>query len=472
MTCNDVSVDTETVGDTVNHILSMWDIQSIADILPNGFQTRGKDKDRDWQPATLKALKHLTDLSHSTLERDGVKEQLATAWSKRGLGYPGRTIGKSWEEEEANLCVDLVTILSKLHPTQGEQLTQVDQNLIGSRLEEQATVINPPPDSVAQLTRGSPNRVRKFQSDAVKNDKRISKHRKTSHAEVFCGQTFPNDVAELQKLLARIEDSWEQKPVYVIPDSMRKQFKYPDEPFKWNKLALEALCRIADENTASEDLNTLRSRLYESYCDRTEDSRETRELTAKDSENVLSWMKGKHPMSTIPRNRATPIITARSMRDIRSIAVSSTEPSLPRSHTSTAPPSRAGGEVTAQLSPRQLNMTIVQQHGCLASFVPGNGTLFEAKLALSAALDKRRKLETNLIMTKCKRDIEVAQPYPLSSGLQIAKADLAVSRANLEVQQACVEVMRLRSKLLEEVGTRDMTHLGLQDGSRLNEAAV
>jgi hypothetical protein len=350
---------------TINDILSAWEIQSIADILPADFGTAcdsnsGIIDNKDWQPATLEVLGDLAGL----LKLHEIKKSLKEAWAKRGLGYLGREFGNTWVEQEANLRVDLLAIRKSIYDNHDEQLRHEEERPVGSDFEEQ--------DPVTEPTHG------------------IVAHNSVNGTE---------DVAEL---ITRIEDGWEQGAIHVVPDMMRKHFRYPDEPLKWDVMALKGLCRIADKKT-SEDLDDLRSSLYRGYSNRTRDALQTKELTVQDSEYVLERMGRRR--------------------------------------------------LVLQSLPRRWRAITAQQHGHQPPLTQATQRRIKAELNLSIGLARRRVLDAQVAVEMSKRDIEVMQPHRPGKGLRIKYAELAVDEARAKVQKERGKNLELRRKFLQEANS-------------------
>jgi hypothetical protein len=345
---------------TINDILSTWEIQNIADILPTDFGTAGNPNsgiidDKDWQPATLEVLGDLTGL----LKLREMQKSLKEAWTKRGLGYLGREVGNTWVEQEANFRVDLLAIRKSIYDSHDEQVRHEEERPVGSGFEEQDPVTEPSHGIVA--------------------------HNGVNGAE---------DVA---KLITRIEDGWEQDAIHVVPEMMRKHFRYPDEPLKWDMRALKGLCRIADKKT-SEDLDDLRSWLCRGYSNRTRDALQTKELTVQDSEYVLERMGRKR--------------------------------------------------LVLRSSPRRRKAITAQQHGHQPTLTQATRRRIKAELNLSIGLARRRVLDAQVAVEMNKRDIQVMQPHRPGKGLRIKYAELAVEEARAEVQRVRRNNLELRRKFL------------------------
>jgi hypothetical protein len=312
-----------------------------------------------------------------------MKKSLKEAWSKRGLGYPGRDVGKTWAEQEANLRVDLLTIRKSLDE---EQLGHEEERPAGSDFGERAPVTRPSHGAVA--------------------------HNGVNDSE---------DVVELRELITRIEDGWEQGVIHIVPDMMRKQFRHPDEPLKWDMKALEGLCQIADKK-ASEDLDDLRSWLYRGYSNRTRDALQTKELTAQDSEYVLQRMG---------RRRRT-----------------------------------------SQSSPQRQRVIAVQQHKYHPPLTQAARRRIKAELNLSIGLARGRELDAKVAVERSKRDIEVLQPYRPGRGLRIKHAELAVGMAKEDVYRERHKNLKLRKRFLREANILVVEDVGSDDSPLSDEIAV
>jgi hypothetical protein len=248
----------------------------------------------------------------------------------------------------------------------------------------------------------------------------------------------PINIETRQIILTRIEDKWGMPPVDVIPDRMRARFNHPMDPLKWSLSVLLGLCQIADECPRSMNFNTLRAVLYDAYTHRTKSRNETKELSGKDVEYVLNWMKGKHPAaSTEDSEAATRSAPARTIER----SASRQSPSLPPMRKARTP-----------RQSQQQNTTSSQPLLSSRSLTRADRKLAEAEANLSASLASRRVLEANLTVAKHQREVEALQPYCPTGEIDIMKAELGVSEARVEVQKARLGLIELRKEMYKQAG--------------------
>jgi hypothetical protein len=303
----------------------------------------------------------------------------------------------------------------------------------------------------------------------ISNDDRLLEN---TEARLTSADTPLADMEARQAVVKRIEDKWGMRPAEIIADSMRKWFRHRKNPLKWNTSALEGLCRIADECPDSVDFNTLRKILYEGYSRRMKSLEET-ELSDKDAEYVLDWIKGKQPQAAMQDNEAA--VSGEEDRDVEHTAppIGGIQPTptlpanLPSAASSLRPnsvPTTSGqpigsapesptpgvpvrDEAPTLLQSQQPPPTPSQLRPGVTSLVQADRKLAEAELNLSASLARRRELEADLTVARTQREIETLRLCGPTGEIEIMRAELAVSEANLRVQKARAELVELRKQI-------------------------
>jgi hypothetical protein len=259
-----------------------------------------------------------------------------------------------------------------------------------------------------------------------------------SECQITNADMSPSDIETRQLILTRIEVKWGMPPVDVIPDGMRAHFNHPMDPLKWSLSVLLGLCQIVDECPQSMNFNTLRGVLYDAYMHRIKSRNETKELSYKDVEYVLDWMKGKQLEPSTEDNEAA----------ARHAAGQTIEHSAPGQSPSLPPVREAR---TPRQSEQQLS-TSLQPILNSTSLTWAGRKLAEAEANLSASIASRRVLEANLTVARNQREVEVLQSHRPTGEIDIMKAELAVSEARVEVQEARLGLIELRKKIYKQAG--------------------
>jgi hypothetical protein len=270
--------------------------------------------------------------------------------------------------------------------------------------------------------------------------------------------------ARCKAFVAQILAKWGMTAEEVIPDTMRKRFTHPDKPYKWDISALKQLCQMVDVAMNKADSiseNELRAKLHEGYQTRLVElpnEKESRDLSIRDTQYVLTWLSEQPDRPKRPATSAT------------------AAPKAPTgASTATAPATNTAsrGETSRPIGdqPLQGTQTPNALPGDQVTYSGGNTPsprapesspapggridrrLAEAEHNLNDAIHLRSIAEAELSLARSRRDTASFRAYHSESELAIKEAEQAVGSAALKVEKAKKQVADLRWERVKMSGT-------------------
>ncbi|OAK96633.1 hypothetical protein IQ06DRAFT_358992 [Phaeosphaeriaceae sp. SRC1lsM3a] len=286
-------------------IKSYWNLAHIYEALPVEFWLFNDER---FESETLELLFNIAKLSQG-IDRRGVTVSLITQrWNDRSefsLDSPtGRSNTKLREEylreDLQDVFVELQ--LSRTCLARGPDEERPGEDSVDAAGDQHPENSDTAPATISTNTR---SKAKKRPSEGADAEPKAKRHEASSPTRFEDGaEHYTDDAASTRArlILQELEKRWDKAEI-VVPNSMWNQFEHRHDATRWDEQALRGLCEMHRIDSASADPleeNGLRGKLWKAYCTRTTDPRETKELTVRDTDAVLHFLRCQPRKATVP----------------------------------------------------------------------------------------------------------------------------------------------------------------------------